>query len=100
MNLIKKTAPWIIALLFGFECLASGVDMTIERIGSRLRVGTTNNTEGCFWFQWNTTLATNGWHDFHGYMAGEFEKPIAKVDFDVTAMDERVFWRIRKCNEP
>lgn len=106
MNLLKQTTPWLLvplcmtAAVFGIVCAVDGVDLTVEREGDCVKVGTLNNTYQCAMFQWNTTLDTNGWNDYHGYFASTGETPCRVLNFSVTANNNRVFWRLRDCAVP
>lgn len=89
------------AFCFLLVFAVDGVDVSIERVGDKVTVFTTNNTYRCAMFQWNTSLATNGWTDYHGYFAGSGEQPVKWItSIDVTANNERVFWRLRDCATP
>lgn len=82
-------------------CLpVSAVDLSISRDGDMVKVMTTNNTYRCAIFQWNTTLTTNGWTDYHGYFAGMLEPPVKTLVFTVKGNEQRVFWRLRNCANP
>ena len=92
---------WMVLLLFAMECLVSGVDLSVERDGDKVKVYTTNNTYRCAMFQWSMTSNTNDWYDYHGYFAGAMEpEPVKTLVFTVTANDQRVFWRLRDCATP
>ena len=86
--------------VFAMERLVSGVDLSVERDGDKVKVYTTNNTYRCAMFQWSMTSNTNDWYDYHGYFAGAMEQPVKTVSFTVTANDQRVFWRLRDCATP
>lgn len=92
--------PVAVLVLLLFVACAIGVDLIVSRDGDMVRVSTTNNTYRCAMFQWNSTLASNGWSDYHGYWAGAQYHPVKTLVFTVNANDQMVFWRLRDCATP
>lgn len=103
---MTRIPPWLllpvamVTFVFLAECMVNGVDLSIERVGDCVKVRATNNTYRCAMFQWNSEPSTNGWHDYHGYLAGTGETPCRQISFDVKADNQRAFWRLRDCANP
>jgi hypothetical protein len=84
---------WMVLALFGFECLTSGVDLSVRRVADQIQVGVTNNTYWYCRFEWSADLQE--WHHYKTVF-GEPSEPVARSVWFTIKTNEmnQVFWRL------